>query len=413
VVNNTQYSVPPDPRQGNIPESSARALHNLHTSERQEPGPELRTPAGAMQGTTMFLLILAGIALYLCYVIARPFLKAIFAATVISIVFYPLHRIIRSFISRPNAAATLSTILVLVLLAVPAILLAVSVTGEVHTAYESLNDRSAVSGGLNAYLIQLTERVFQVITAHTNISQFDLRENLLRWLGQVSGYLFGVARSLVSNVFSFGFDMVIVFFSLFFFFREGDAIRHRMAALLPLTPAQADKLLIGIHEAIIANIYGVIAVALAQGLLTGIALWLLGVPSPVLWALVTGLASLIPVVGSGLVWVPASILLLASGHWSKALILLGCGVLVIAQIDALVRPYVVSDRTKVHTLLVFFALLGGMKAFGVLGLFAGPIVLSATVAVLNMLSDEWQARRNETKLSVSGGSLTPCTAQYV
>jgi predicted PurR-regulated permease PerM len=401
VVNNVQSSAHSNSQHGEIAESRGHTSSDLQTSPevgRPEAWPEFR--AAAKQGTTVFLLVLASIALYLCYLIARPFLKAIFAAIVISIVFYPLHRIARLFISRPSAAAASSTILVLALLAVPAILVAVSVTREVHSAYEWLNDESAVSGGLNAYLIHQMERVLQIMNAYINISRFDLRETLLRWLGQVSGYLFALARSLVTNILSFALDLGIVFFSLFFFFREGAVIRQRLAAFIPLTPGQADKLLSGIHEAIIANVYGVLAVALAQGLLTGLALWLLGVPSPVLWGLVTGLASLIPLFGSGLVWGPASILLFASGHWGKALILFGCGVLVIAQVDVLVRPCVVSDRAKAHPLLVFFALLGGMKAFGILGLFVGPIVLSVTVAVLRMLSDEWQTRRDQTKVSL-------------
>jgi predicted PurR-regulated permease PerM len=345
-------------------------------------------------------------------VIARPFLKAIFAATVISIIFYPLHRVVRSFISRPNAAATSSTILVFVLLAVPAILVGASITRELHSAYESLNDRSVVAGGLDAYLIHLMERVFQVISTQTNISYIDLRATLLRWLGQASGYFLALARSLVANTVTFVLDIIVVLFSLFFFFREGAAIRQRAAALLPLTSAQSDQLLTGFHQAIIANIYGVLAVALAQGFLTGLALWLLGVPSPVLWALVTGLASLIPVFGSGLVWAPAAIFLLASGHWGKALILLVCGVLLIAQVDAVVRPWVVSSRAKAHTLLIFLALLGGMKAFGILGLFVGPIVLSATLAMLHMLGDQWQAGPGETTLT-SPGKSDACTAQHV
>jgi predicted PurR-regulated permease PerM len=128
-------------------------------------------------------------------------------------------------------------------------------------------------------------------------------------------------------------------------------------------------------------------VGVAQGSLASLAFWVLGLPSPVLWGLVTALFSLIPFIGSAAVWGPAVIILVVGGHWWKGLILLGWGAAVVAQVDSLVRPYVISERAKLHTLLVFFALLGGVKAFGVMGLFIGPVVLSVTLVVLEMLQE--------------------------
>ncbi len=100
----------------------------------------------------------------------------------------------------------------------------------------------------------------------------------------------------------------------------------------------------------------------AQGTLVSIAFLVLGLPSPVLWGVVTALFSLIPIIGSAAVWAPAVMILVAGGHWWKALILLGWGAGVVGQVDSLVRPYVIGQRAKMHTLLVFFALLGGVKA---------------------------------------------------
>jgi predicted PurR-regulated permease PerM len=100
---------------------------------------------------------------------------------------------------------------------------------------------------------------------------------------------------------------------------------------------------------------------------------------------VTALASLVPVFGSALVWGPAAILLFVSGHWIKAIILLLWGAGVVGQVDAVVRPYVIGAQVKVQTLLVFFSLLGGVEAFGIVGIFIGPVILSVTMAILEML----------------------------
>ena len=129
-----------------------------------------------------------------------------------------------------------------------------------------------------------------------------------------------------------------VFFTLFFSFRESTCIRDTISELLPFDEEQTDRLLAGIGETIIANLYGSLAVGLAQGTLTGLAFWALGLSAPVLWALVTVLASLVPLLGSALVWAPAALVLIMTGHWVKALMLFVSGAAVVGQVDVLVRP---------------------------------------------------------------------------
>jgi len=180
---------------------------------------------------------------------------------------------------------------------------------------------------------------------------------------------------------------VIAFFTLFFLFREGATTKERVAEVLPLTRSQAERLFTGISNSIVANVYGVLAVGAAQGALTALGFWVLGLPSPVLWGMVTALFSLVPIIGSSAVWVPAGIILAVSGHWIKALILLGWGTGVVAQADNVIRPYVISQRANLSTLAVFFALLGGVQAFGVMGVFIGPVALSFTLVVLQMLRE--------------------------
>jgi predicted PurR-regulated permease PerM len=140
--------------------------------------------------------------------------------------------------------------------------------------------------------------------------------------------------------------------------------------------------------------YGVLAVGAAQGVLVGLAFWVLGLPSPILWGVVTSLFSMVPLVGSGAVWAPAVLLLVLSGSWGKGLLLLGWGVGVVGMVDNFVRPYVMSGQVKLHPLLLFFALLGGVKAFGLIGIFVGPVILAITMTLISLLREEgrsWQA----------------------
>ena len=337
--------------------------------------------------TTWFLAAVAAIALYLCYRIAEPFLNPIFAAIVLAIVFYPLHARIECSVTRPNLAATLSTIVVLLVVAIPAALLGLALTKELGDLYQSFSEKSAAQGGLSPFLIHIMEAPLRIAGRYVDLSRVDVRPALLGWINQVSSYLVGIGAKAVGNILSLALGTVVVFFTLFFLFRDGPKFQRQIAAVLPLADEQSRRLSVGISQTIMASVHGGIAVGLVQGSLAGLAFWVLGVASPVLWGLVAALTSLIPVFGTGIVWVPAAILLFLGGHWIKALILFGWGAAVVAQVDALVRPYVISGRAKMHNLLIFFALLGGVRAFGIMGLFIGPVVVSVTIAVLDMLRE--------------------------
>ncbi len=337
--------------------------------------------------TTFFLIALTAIALYFCYLIARPFLSPVFLAVMIAIVFHPVHARIQARVRGQNKAALISTFLVLLLVVVPAVGLGVVVSQEIRGLYLLLNERSAEQGGWNPYVMHAMERVLGWVGQYMNISTLDLRGALLRWLEQISRFLFSWGAQVVSNIISFLVEAVVAFFTLFFLFREGGAMKARAIAILPLKSGQVERLFTGISDSIIANVYGCLAVGVAQGSLVSIAFLVLGMPSPVLWGVVTALLSLIPIIGSAAVWAPAVMILVADGHWWRGLILLGWGAAVVGQIDSLVRPYVIGQRAKMHTLLVFFALLGGVKAFGVMGLFVGPVVLSVTLVLLEMLQE--------------------------
>jgi len=337
--------------------------------------------------TTIFLLALAALALYFCYIIARPFLSPIFLAVMIAIVFHPVHTRVRMRIRGRNAAALISTLLVLVILVVPAIGLGIVVSREVTGLYQLLSERSAEQGGWNPYVMHAMERLLGWAGRYIDLSTFDLRGTILRWLEGISKFLLSWGARAVGNILSFLGDALVAFFTLFFLFREGSSMRESVAAVLPLNRGQLERLFTGISNSIVANFYGCLAVGVAQGSLASLGFWVLGLPSPVLWGMVTALFSLIPIIGSAAVWGPAVIVLMVGGHWWKGLILLVWGAAVVGQVDSLVRPYVISERANLHTLLVFFALLGGVKAFGIMGLFVGPVVLSVALVVLEMLRE--------------------------
>jgi predicted PurR-regulated permease PerM len=129
----------------------------------------------------------------------------------------------------------------------------------------------------------------------------------------------------------------------------------------------------------------VLVIAVIQGVLGGLAFWVLGLPSPLLWGVVMIFLSMIPMAGAFIVWVPAAIYLAITGHWVSALILTVWGALVIGSIDNFLRPKLVGEKTRLHELLVFFSVLGGLQVFGVIGLVLGPVIVAITIALLDVL----------------------------
>jgi predicted PurR-regulated permease PerM len=339
------------------------------------------------QVTTVFLMVLAAVALGFCYFIARPFLGPFFLAIMFAIVFYPAHVRIQQRVRRPSIAALISTILVLLALFVPAIWLGIAAKKDITALFQSLNEGRTEQGGWNPFVTGVMERVLAWVGRYIDLSSFDLRTSVVQWLKGISQPLLSLGARAVTNVVAFFGDTVITFFTLFFLFREGKAMKDHLGSILPLNPSQVERLFTGISSSIVANVLGCLAVAVSQGLLAGLAFWVLGLHSPVLWGIVTGLFSMVPVIGSAAVWGPAAILLFVTGHWGKGLGLLIWGAAVVGQVDNVVRPYVISQRANLHPLLVFVSLLGGVKAFGVIGLFAGPVILSVTIVVFQMLRE--------------------------
>ena len=179
-----------------------------------------------------------------------------------------------------------------------------------------------------------------------------------------------------------------VIFTMYYLFRDGDQIVRSLPRALPLTINRARAIISRTTEVVSASVYGVVTIAMLQGMLGGIAFWLLGVPSPILWAVVLAFICMIPIAGSFFVWLPASIYLMLAGHWTKAVLLILWGVLVISTIDNFLRPRLIKNQTKLHELFIFFSVLGGISLFGLLGIVMGPVVLAITLGLLSTFKED-------------------------
>ncbi len=335
-----------------------------------------------------FLLSLAGLLALLVGWLIQPFLEAIFLALILSFTFQPLYAVVRKRLRSEAAASLMTLALIVVLVLTPLTLLVLHVSSQAADFFRAVNARAADEGGVVNYIGSLIDRPLSWAAAKTGLPAPELERQAQQKLQWLAGSLVGWAGRLASNVTSTLGTVVIALFTLFFMLAEGARIRLGLYRWLPMSRARIDELLKVLADSIVANVYGMAAVGAAQGVLTALGFLIAGLPSPLMWGLVAGVLSLIPLVGSGLVWLPGALVLLAGGSYGRAVFLLAWGGLLVANADNVIRPWILAGRTNMNTMVLLFALLGGMQAFGFMGLFAGPVIVSVAAAVFRILREE-------------------------
>ena len=331
------------------------------------------------QARWIAVMAATAIALYLCWLMIKPFLSVVAWAIVLVIVFYPIHKRLEDRIRHRGLRALVSCLLVVLVIVLPLVVLTTVLVEELvkvipnlpSQTSELLNNPTSPFGRISGWL-----------QARFGLDTVSSKAFVVDQLKQSSDWLLGSSLNLLRNIVGGIVKAFFVLFTMYYLFKDGDKIVDKLPAALPLGRKQSEAIIIRTQEVVSASVYGVVAIAGIQGILGGIMFWILGVPSPLLWAVLMAFVCMIPLAGSFLVWLPLAIYLIATGHWTKAIILIIWGALVISTIDNLLRPKLVGSQTRLHELLVFFAVLGGISVFGLLGIVLGPVVLAITLGLL-------------------------------
>ena len=328
------------------------------------------------------VLLLAG---YLAFRIVAPFLAPLAWAAVFAMVLNPIQARVEARVGKPRAAVAV-TLLAFFIIVGPAVTVLAILTSEVTTVVQRVQAGSLTmpaTPDIQQWYEGLRQRLLIPLPADPTAALTDT-------VRAVATYLAARAGTILQNVASFAFQLFVMLFGLFYFLRDGDRIVGIIRQLLPFEPARRDRMVTQTHDLVVATVGSTFAVAITQGALTGLTLGVLGFQSPVLWGVMTSFTALLPAVGSGLVWGPAAIYLFATGNIVRGVILVAIGVGVIGMADNVLRPLLLSGRTTMHGLLVFVSLLGGMAAFGFIGLVIGPVAIAAIGTLLDAVLKEHQ-----------------------
>lgn len=340
-----------------------------------------------MAGYATLLIVLA-IALYVCWLLLRPFFDVLLWAGVLAVVFYPMHRRIRARLRSPALAAAVSTVAVIVFILLPVTFITVAVVQELRGAAAGFQTGMA---DFRLASLPWVGWILDLVDDYVPIDPEAAREFVVERIQTWGAALAGSTLVFVGGAVGALVQMVLVVFTLFYLFRDGERIRHAAYGILPIERVQAHDIAIRTRDVIGATVNGVLVIAAIQGTLGTIIFAILGLPSPLLWGVVMFFLSMIPMAGAFLVWVPAALYLAFIGSYIKAAILAAWGMLVISTIDNFLSPRLVGQRASLHELLIFFSVLGGLDVFGVLGLILGPVVVAITLALIEMVRQAYRA----------------------
>lgn len=335
--------------------------------------PEPRSPRSSrFRRLALAVASLGGV--FLCVLIAWPFLGAITWALTLGILFVPLHVRVEKFIRHPNIAALLSTAIVIIVVVFPAVFVVERLITEAASGSQSLQVR--VEGG----------ELQALLDSHPALAPFgawiDRQFDLPSMMSAIATWLSNLGATFVKGSLLQVVEVLVTFYLLFYFLRDRLAAKAIIKAWLPLTGPETEQLLLRVAETVHATVYGTLAVAAVQGTLGGLMFWVLGLPTPLLWGLVMGLLSIVPVLGAFIVWLPAALLLLLEGNWVRALILAAWGGIVVGSIDNVLRPMFVGNRLRLHTIPAFISIIGGLLLFGAPGFILGPLAATMTMLLV-------------------------------
>ena len=313
---------------------------------------------------------------YLAFQVVQPFLVPLGWAGVLAVCMYPLQRQLTPRLGR-SWAAGVNTILVLVLIVVPVWLIVRALVSEGTQAVAAV--QSAVRSTPPE---RITDAWQWVVSRVPFLEPERMLESLSEGGREIAGAVASKSGALIGGAAMIVVDLSITLFALFFFLRDAQAIVRVIRGLVPFDEDQRDRIVSQVGDLIFASVTAGLAVAAVQGLLGGLAFWLLGLHAPVVWGTVMAFFALIPVAGAWVVWGPVAVWLLVTGDITRGVILVIIGVGLVGMADNVLRPLLLSGRSSMNGLVTFVALLGGVAAFGLIGLVFGPVVVAVALALL-------------------------------
>ena len=321
-----------------------------------------------------------GLIAILAFAIALPFMTYIVLAGILAYTLFPIYQFLNRRTRKPGLSAGLSIILALVVMIIPTVYLVSELVDQVKGV---------------AYTPLFFDRLHEVVDSLNSVTNLDIdfHETLDSTLEQIRQSIVGLAPNLLGSISELLLGLFIMFFVMFYGFREGQGFITYLKELLPLETGLKDSLFHEMRTVTQAVLYGQVLTAVIQGALGGLGLLICGVPNPLFWGAIMMITAFVPLLGTPLIWVPAAVGLILDGQTTRGIVLLIYGATIVMNIDNFLRPRLVSGRSKVHPVLILIGVLGGLRVFGFIGMLVGPLILAVLVALIKFYEQNYMRRK--------------------
>jgi predicted PurR-regulated permease PerM len=327
---------------------------------------------------TLFLVTLC--ILILCALLLQPFFSAIVGAVVLAVITQRPYDWLATKIKNRSTCAAIALVLITLAVIVPTFFLAQELGKQAFATVSAFRNGSHQN--------KITNFIANRPALASRIEDFTSSIDLNNAARSTAAYLGGNLAGLLGNSIRIITQLVVMLFLLFFLFRDRALALASLRSLLPLREDETSELLNRIGDTILATALGRLTIAAVQGILAGLAFWVLGVPGVILWAFTLAACAMIPAFGSFLVWGPVAVYLGLNGHWGKAALLALWGGLIVSTIDNILYPILVGTRLRAHTATILLSVLGGIAVFGPIGIVLGPVLFTIATTLL----DIWHTR---------------------
>ncbi len=317
-----------------------------------------------------------------------PFFEPICWAIILALFFYPAFRWLHQTLRLSDGFASfLMCVVIITFIILPVFALLASMTTEVIRVYNQVQDH-ILSGSFSIIPDKANHPILhKAASSAMNLfrtHEGEVRATITEISKKMGEFFIRQGTVVFRNVANLLFKAALMLVTLFYLFKDGEKMLGLFKSLLPLPRNEVENFARITEDVLSATLYGNLMTAFIQAGFGVFILWLLDFSAPILWGIIMGLSAFIPIVGTAIVWVPATLYLFATGLYLKGAALLAFSVLVISQIDYFLRPYLISGKTELHNMFLFFSIIGGINVFGLIGLVLGPIIIGLCVAVLEL-----------------------------
>ncbi|GAL10583.1 predicted permease [Vibrio astriarenae] len=333
-------------------------------------------------------------AAFACYLLVAPYINSIVMAFIISLLMFPIHEWIEKKLPKaPNFAAFLSCTVLTFIIVIPLLFVFAAIVQQ-GSSFSQNAYQWVTSGGIQELFNHpWVVKGLAFVNSYLPFDDIDpkqIAEKAAQLASTLGTNLVAVSAKILGDATNFLMNFFLMLFVLFFLLRDHDKIITAMRHILPFSRSQEDKLLEEIEQVSKSAVMGSFLTAIAQGFAGGIGMWLAGFPG-LFGGTMMGFASFIPVVGTALIWIPATAYLFLTGDITWGVFLAIWSIAIVGSIDNILRPLLMQGSAGMNTLMIFFSLLGGIHLFGLIGLIYGPLIFAITITLFNLYEEEFKS----------------------